>query len=80
MYIKKLRDLREDNDLSQEQLCKAINCKQQAYSYYETGARNLPYEILIQLAYFYETSVDYILGLTNIKEPYPRKKTKEVKK
>ena len=73
MYIKRLKDLREDNDLTQEELCKRINCKQQAYSYYEVGKRNLPYEILIQLALFYNTSTDYILGMTNIKVPYKRK-------
>lgn len=74
MYIKRLKDLREDNDLTQEQLCMAINYKQQTYSYYENGKRNIPHELLIQLALFYKTSTDYILGLTNIKEPYPRKK------
>lgn len=74
MYIRRIRDLREDSDLTQEELCKRINCKQQAYSYYEVGKRNLPYEVLIQLALFYNTSIDYILGLTNVKEPYPRKK------
>lgn len=74
MIIKRVKDLREDRDLSQEQLCKAIDYKQQTYSYYETGKRTLPYELLIKLAIFYNTSTDYILGLTNIKEPYPRKK------
>lgn len=74
MYIKRLKDLREDKDLTQEDLCRRINCKQQAYGYYEVGKRNIPYEIIIQLALFYNTSVDYILGLTNIKEAYPRRK------
>lgn len=74
MYIKRLRDLREDNDLTQEQLCKAIKYKQQTYSLYESGKRNTPIELLIQLAIFYKTSTDYILELTNIKEPYKRKK------
>lgn len=76
MYIKKLKDLREDHDLSQEQLCSSINYKQQTYSYYETGKRTLPYELLIKLALFYNTSTDYILGLTDIKKPYPREKNK----
>ena len=74
MYIKRLKDLREDNDITQEQLCMAIKYKQQTYSLYENGKRTIPYELLIQLALFYKTSTDYILGLTNIKEPYPRKK------
>jgi len=70
MYIKRLKDLREDNDLTQEELCIAIKYKQQTYSLYENGKRTLPYELLIQLAIFYKTSTDYILGLTNIKDPY----------
>ena len=74
MYIKRLKDLREDNDITQEQLCMAIKYKQQTYSLYENGKRTIQYELLIQLALFYKTSTDYILGLTNIKEPYPRKK------
>lgn len=74
MIIKRVKDLREDRDLSQEQLCRAIEYKQQTYSYYETGKRTLPYELLIKLALFYNTSTDYILGLTNIKQPYPRRK------
>lgn len=74
MYIKRLRDLREDHDLTQEQLCMALKYKQQTYSYYENGKRTLPYELLIQLAIFYKTSTDYILGLTNVREPYTRKK------
>ena len=74
MYIKRLRDLREDKDLTQEELCKIIEYKQQTYSYYENGKRLMPYELLIRLSKFYNTSVDYILGLTNVKEPYPRKK------
>lgn len=67
IYIKRLKDLREDNDLTQEQLCKAINYKQQTYSLYEQGKRTLPYELLIELAKFYNTTTDYILGLTNTK-------------
>lgn len=74
MYIKRLRDLREDKDISQEVLCKIVNQKQQTYSYYENGKRTIPYDLLIKLAIFYNTSTDYILGLTNIKEPYPKKK------
>ena len=79
MYIRKLRDLREDNDLSQAKLCESINCKQQAYSLYELGKRDLPYEILIQISIFYNTSTDYILGLTDEKKPYPRKNNKSKK-
>ena len=74
MYIKRLKDLREIKNLTQEELCQKINCKQQAYSLYENGKRALPYELLINLANYYKTSTDYILGLTNIKVPYPKNK------
>ena len=72
MYIKRIKDLREDNDLTQEELCTALNYKQQTYSYYELGKRTLPYELLIELAKYYNTSTDYILGLTNEKKPYKK--------
>lgn len=74
MYLQRIRDLREDRELSQGELGKILNMAQTTYSGYETGNRNVPNELLIKLALFYNTSVDYILGLTNIKEPYPRKK------
>lgn len=76
MIINRLKDLREDRNLSQRELCKQINYKQQTYSYYETGSRTLPYELLIQLADFYGTSTDYILGLTNEFKPYPKYQAK----
>lgn len=69
MYIKRLKDLREDNDMSQDEIALLLNCKQQAYSNYENGKRTIPYEQLIKLAKFYKVSIDYILGLTNKKEP-----------
>ena len=72
MIKTRLRDLREDKDLSQAELCTMINCKQQAYSYYESGSRTLPYELLIELSLFYETSTDYILYKTDEKKPYPK--------
>lgn len=74
MYIRRLKDLREDNDINQNIISEILNIKQQTYSYYENGKRTIPYELLIKLAKFYKTSTDYILGLTNIKEPYPRSK------
>lgn len=73
MIVKRLKDLREDKDLSQKDLGKILNMAQTTYSGYETGNRNIPNEILIKLALFYNTSTDYILGLTNIKEPYKRR-------
>lgn len=73
MLIKRLKELREDNDLKQEDIAKILNCKQQAYSNYEIGKRDLPYEMLMCLADYYETSTDYILGLTDIKKQYPKR-------
>ena len=70
MY-KRIRDLREDSDLSQTQLAKIIGMSQTGYSKYETGENDIPTSILIKLARFYNTSTDYLLGETNTKERYP---------
>lgn len=64
MY-QRIRDLREDRDLKQRQLAEFLNCSQQVYSNYELGQRDIPTDVLIKLALFYNVSVDYILGLTN---------------
>ena len=64
MY-KRIRDLREDNDLSQREIAKVLNCSQQVYSNYELGQRDIPTYILIKLSDYYNVSVDYILGLSN---------------
>ena len=72
MY-EKIRELREDNDLLQKDLAKHLHCSQVAYSRYELGLRDIPTEVLILLAKFYNTSVDYILGLTNERKPYTKK-------
>lgn len=60
----RLRDLREDHDLTQLELAELLHCSQQVYSKYELGQTNIPIQVLIHLAKFYHTSVDYILGLT----------------
>ena len=73
MY-QRIRDLREDKDLSQRELAEYLNCSQVSYSYYELGKRSIPPEILIALAVYHGVSVDYLLGLTDKKEPYPRTK------
>ena len=70
----RLKDLREDKDLYQRDIAKVLNVSQQQYSRCETGENELSYDGLIKLAKFYNTSIDYILGITNIKEPYPEKK------
>ncbi|MBR2589880.1 MAG: helix-turn-helix transcriptional regulator [Clostridia bacterium] len=64
MY-RRIRDLREDADLSQTQMAKILNCSQQVYSNYELGQRDIPTAILIALAQYHKTSTDYILGLTD---------------
>ena len=64
MY-KRIRDLREDRDLSQTELAKILNMSQTGYSKYEVGTNDIPTKILIQLAKFYNTSVDYLLGITD---------------
>lgn len=73
MY-QRIRDLREDNDLLQKDLAAYLRCSQVCYSNYEMGKRDIPTEVLIRLAAFYKTSVDYLLGLTDEKRPYPRRK------
>ncbi len=70
MY-RRIRDLREDRDLLQKDLAKILNCTQVCYSNYEMGKRDIPTEVLIQLARFYQTSTDYLLGLTDVVRPYP---------
>ena len=74
MAYQRLRDLREDVDLTQTQLARIINMSQTGYSQYETGTNDIPTRILISLALFYDTSVDYILGITDTRTPYKRKK------
>lgn len=72
--MNRLKDLREDKDLLQKDIAKILNIAERTYSGYETGSRWIPREILIQLAIFHNTSIDYILCLTNIRTPYPRRK------
>ncbi len=73
MY-KRIRELREDSDLLQKDIAKYLHCTQVAYSRYELGTRDIPTEVLIKLAKFHRTSVDYILGLTNVRDTYPSDK------
>ena len=69
----RIKSLREDNDLTQNELSKYLNISQVAYSYYELGRRNIPLELLSKLADYYNTSIDYLLYRTNIEKPYPKK-------
>ncbi len=74
--MNRLKDLREDNDLLQKDIAKTLNMSQTGYSKYETETNDIPTSILIKLAMYYDTSVDYILGLTNDKNiNYKRNKS-----
>ena len=66
----RLKDLREDADITQKEIAAYLNIKQNTYSQYENGQRQLPLDALIALARFYNTSTDYILGLTDDMRPY----------
>lgn len=68
----RIKDLREDHDLTQAAIAKLLNCSQQTYSRYETGEITISINNLITLALFYNTSTDYLLGLTDIIEPYKK--------
>ena len=68
----RLKDLREDNDYTQQEIANVLNCKQNTYQQYESEKRQIPIEALKKLAIFYKTSVDYIIGLTNEYPPYSR--------
>ena len=68
----RLRDLREDHDLSQSTLTAYLHICQNTYSQYDTERRQIPINVLIQLVQYYDTSVDYLLGLTNETRAYPR--------
>lgn len=73
MYIR-IRELREDKDLTQKQVGQILNMSQTGYNQYEIGRNDIPTSVLINLSKFYNVSVDYILGLTDIQKPYPRSK------
>lgn len=68
----RIRDLREDKDLNQEQLASILSVNQATYSRYESGNLEIPLQFLIKLAEFYSTSVDYLLNLTDQQKPYPQ--------
>ncbi len=71
MIFRRIRDLREDRDLTQKQVSQILNCSQQVYSNYELGQRDIPTDVLIRLSDFYDVSVDYILGICE--DPKKRK-------
>lgn len=67
----RLRDIREDHDITQKMLADYLHIRQNTYSQYETGQRQLPVDVLIRLARYFKTSADYILELTDEPRPYP---------
>lgn len=71
MYTR-IRDLREDSGLTQVKISQLLGMSQTGYSKYETGENDIPTLILIELAKLHNTSIDYLLGQTNVREPYPR--------
>lgn len=76
VYIR-IRDLREDKDLSQKQVASHLKCSQRVYSDYERGGVRIPPDVLIELSIMYDTSIDYLLGITDVKKPYPRNDKKQ---
>ena len=68
----RIKDLREDADITQSEISNYLNISQVAYSYYELGKRSIPLELLCKLADYYNTSVDYLLYRTNQKKPYKK--------
>ncbi len=73
----RLRDMREDRDLTQTQIAALLHVRQSTYSQYENGQRQIPIDFLMSLADFFDTSVDYILERTNVSIPYPKSKNLE---
>ncbi len=74
MSYRRIRELREDQDLTQAYMARLLNVTQRTYSRYETGEHVIPLELLCKIADFHNVSVDYLLGRTDIKQPYPAKK------
>lgn len=70
--MNRLKEIREDKDLLQSDIAKILNVSQVAYSYYEIDKRQLPIDLLKKLAIYYQTSTDYLLGLTDVRTPYPK--------
>jgi len=80
LKYQRIRNLREDRDLSQREIAQYLNIKQNTYSRYETNDRAIPLEVMDQLAAFYGTSVDYLMGRTDNPKPYERSPYKITKK
>ena len=71
MFFQRLEDLRVDANKTQEEIAKVLDCKREVYRRYEKGIHEIPSWAVIKLATYYQTSTDYIFGLTNVRKPYP---------
>ncbi len=74
MLFQRIEDLRIDNDKTQQEIADFLDCKREVYRRYEKGTYDIPLWALIKLAGYYETSTDYMLGLTDRRKPYPKAK------
>lgn len=72
-YTDRMKGLRQDKDLTQKQIANKLGVAQNSYSQYESGIRSIPIELLIELCKMYDVSADYMLGISNIKNRYPKK-------
>ena len=79
MKYQRLQNLRIDNDVRRCKICEVLHVRERTYSYYESGGRRLTAETLVKIAVFYNTSIDYILELTDETRPYPRRRPKPKK-
>ena len=76
MFFKRIADLRTDKDKTQQEIADMLVCNRQVYARYERGIREIPVSMILELAKYYNVSVDYLLELTDEPIPYPRKRTK----
>ena len=74
MHFQRIEDLRIDNDYTQQQVAEYLGCQREVYRRYEKGTRQIPIDFLMKLALFYDVSIDYIVGITDNKQPYTRNK------
>lgn len=74
MYFRRIKDLREDKELTQKNIADLLGMKQQQYQRYENGKNEIPFQYIIKLAIFYNVSIDYLAEITDEQKPYPRKK------
>lgn len=72
MYFQHLEDLRIDNDMTQAEVADYLGCQREVYRRYEKGTRQIPIDFLIKLAELYSVSIDYLVGISDEKRPYPR--------